>query len=113
MYDSKEGFDGEYEYGMRAVNDTMANWKRWYCKKNSPNKIEFRLRSLHHADNPKFFKHYIELVKTDKMIEQHRILNEVYDAFDKDESLPKTDYSGVGFITLFTFNHIIKKPKNE
>lgn len=107
-----ENKDDDHEYSLEFCGSEIKNWKKWYCRKNSKNKVSIITRICFEANEQIFWRRYLELHINGKMKYQTRIRPEAYDTLTRDDKLPKTNYPGIEFTTLFTFtpNNINQKP---
>lgn len=106
MKKGREGRDGVYEFGTSGAWLSIKSWKRSYFRKNSKKSCKIICRCWHSPEHDIFWKYYLELHRSDKMIHQDRITSETYDTLTKNKNLVRTDSGGVEFVTLETFNPI-------
>lgn len=98
---SENKLDGEWEFSLVSCGNTIAAWKKSYCRKNSKKSVKISLRCWHTPPDPVFWKYYLECYRDGKMIHQDRICVEAYDVLARD--MPVNTYSGIDFVLLETF----------
>lgn len=99
--------DEDYQFNLGFAKSRIKNWKSWYCRKNSKLPVEIKVRCNHSADQPIFWQYFLEISRGGKMIEQMRIKQEAYDTLTLDDTLPKSQYTGIVITTLHSFNPTI------
>ena len=96
--------DGEYECELGWCHNRIQTLKKWYFKKNSKYAAEIRLCCNSTDIYPDFWKFYLQFIRNGKVEEQSRIRHEAYDVLARGN--PKTEYTGIEFITLEKFTPI-------
>lgn len=106
IYDSEKNcmmaIDGEYEFELGWCKSCIKAWKGWYFKKNSKIKTLIQLRCNHQANDPMFWKYYLELTRKGKTAQRIRICEEAYDVLKTDK--PLEGYSQIEFVTIEQIN---------
>ena len=101
--------EDEYEVNLHSCGLYMNQWKKRFCRKNSKYRMRITAKLWFEPDQECFWKRYLILNVDGKQKEITAIRPEAFDSLTRNESLPRDNYIGSLYITLFEFIPSLKK----